>query len=419
MKVNKIAILYLMFIVSLLIRLFFTYIEFNKNGLSNWADAKAKLEYGHSISKGDYPGLNNDYGYMISAPAIPMIVALSELLTGDPIWPVLIFNCLLSALMVFVYYKLGSKVINSLTGFVMAAWSIFNFSFIMFNFQVLKEPFIFAFFPLVILFCVNVYKGKRTVKNTILSSTFFSLLVHTDERFFVYAPVILIFILFLTYDKHKIACATLWVSILVITMIPWTIVNYKHFNEVVILSPRTTAFTSKLWGRDLGKLHLSSSSGESAFFDSYKEKARIAEEIYGIPPRKYGNFEKYYKAFIHFWKPTYFKLTYIMYGNRPIKWSLVHNINSILFYGIYLPFYITGIFYALWRKKWLIFFLGSLPVIHSIIHTIMVWPLERYRMPVNFLIVIVALWFVNEICSYLKLARFSERIMVHSWLNKQ
>jgi len=396
---RRALILLCLFLISLTLRLFVTYRDYSRNHEKGWSDALLYLSYGESFAQGDfYPKVGNSE-YMIVGPVIPFFVAASKWLTGNPIWFALFLNCLLSALLVYVLFEIGSKVIGLTAGYFLSIWSVFNISFIRQNYQILKEPLVILLLPLIVLSLVNIYNNKKTLFNTILSSLIFSVLIHADERYIVYCPIFLLFIFFTSLHRIKYKLAGIWIVILLITMIPWTVRNYKQFGEIVILSPRTTSFTSKLWGTDFAKMHFSSEDSMQRKIISNQDDAIQAKNKYGVQPRIYGKYEKYYKAFIHYWKPTYFKLTYIMYGNRPVKWSLSHNISSLIFYGIFLPFYLFGLFLSIFRKKWLIVYLGSIPVFHSLLHTLMLWPLERYRLPMSFLIVLIAIWAINDFIS--------------------
>jgi len=397
------TILIILFIISFIIRLLLTFNQFQINGISGWADSLYYLKIGESFAEGHFYPSFSDEEYIIVGPVIPLLVAASKLIFGNPILPMLIFNCFIDALLVFVLYKIGSFLVNQICGYILALWSIFNFRMITSCYQILKEPLIMLLIPLIVLCLLNAYKRIKPMLNIIFSSIFFSILIHTDERFFVYLPVIITIIIIIFQEKkEKIKLSLLWLVILIVSMIPWTIRNYNQHQELVILTPRTTAITSKLWGHNLTRLHFS----DEGFISNVDYK--IEDEYLlnnNIKPRLYGKYERYLKAFIHYWKPTYFKVTYIQYGFRPVKWSLNHNLNSLLFYGIFLPFYIVGLILSFIKKNWKILSIAIIPFFHSLLHTFLVWPLERYRLPMDFIVVLVALWFINKVYLYYKRRR--------------
>ena len=125
--------------------------------------------------------------------------------------------------------------------------------------------------------------------------------------------------------------------------------------------------------------------------DFRNESALAIGAKYGIVPREYTKHEARIRAFINFWQPTYFYPTFIQYGFRFQHWSLKHNLISILFYGIFLPFYFIGFILLFKQKRFLLLLIATIPLIHSLIHAYMIWPLERYRSPVTFIIVMIGI----------------------------
>lgn len=389
------VILSVLFVIALFLRLGFTLDEYNKYGTRNWKDAKAYVALGQSFAEGDFFPTEMGSPFMTVGPITPLAVAASVRLTTDPIVPVLILNCLLGALLVFIMFAIGKEIANRGCGYFLAAWSAFNINLIRFNYQVLKEPFIFFLLPLMILSLIYVFRDKKVALYTILSALLFSLLIHTDERYVVYAPVTLLFIVMSVKRSHKFRYALLWSGLLIVSMLPWSARNYQQFGELVILTPRTTAITSKLWGHQWGRVHFVSEANIERSIEFRQPQAKEAAAKYGVQPRRYGKLEKYWRAFIHYWKPMYYRLTYIQYGFRPVKWSLSHNLSSMIFYGIFLPFYLISLILAIRMRDLLMAFLGSLPILHGILHTVMIWPLERYRLAMDFLLVVLTFWLIK------------------------
>ena len=191
-----------------------------------------------------------------------------------------------------------------------------------------------------------------------------------------------------------------WIAIVLLLMVPWSIRNYKVFDQVVIIAPRTTVFTSKLWGETIMAQNLLNESRAESEARSRAEGARALTEQYGIEPKTRTKREAHIMAFIHFWQPTYFKPTFIQYGHRPVDLSWRRNTLFILSYGLFLPFYLIGLFFLYRRKLFMALLLASIPIIHSLLHAYMIWPLIRYRMPVEFVVAMVGIWCMVEINQY-------------------
>jgi len=191
----------------------------------------------------------------------------------------------------------------------------------------------------------------------------------------------------------------IWSVVALVLMVPWTIRNYRVFNQIVLVSPRTTALTSKVWGNNIMNWDVVNADDDQINASINYREGRDAElyKKHDLKPRRFGKCEMYLKALIHFWQPTYFRPTLIQYGFRVKTWSLKHNLAGLFGYGLFLPFYPIGIFLLLKRRNALGLFIAVIPLIHCFVHTLMIWPLARYRAPVVFCVLCVALWAICEL----------------------
>jgi hypothetical protein len=336
------------------------------------------------------------------APVVPLLSASFMYLFSDPRLPFIFYNIVLSSLLVPVLYYLAKELFNNKIGWLMVIWGIFYEDYSKRIIYILKEPTINFLLPLILLLFIKSLRNRNNFWYVFFFAVSFSYLIHVDERYFAYLPLFALgYLLEKPFNINKsINKMLIWVGIILIFMLPWGIRNYLAYDQVVILSPRTTAFTSKFWGNDISKTHFSDNS-QNIFLGTSLSKAEEFGKNHGITPREYGKYEKYGRAFVNFWQPTYFQATYIQYGYRPMVWSTFHNIKSIFFYGIFLPFYLIGIFFLFKEKNYLGLFLCSIPILHSLMHTAMVWPLERYRSPITFIVVMIGIWAIQQL--YLKI----------------
>jgi hypothetical protein len=74
--------------------------------------------------------------------------------------------------------------------------------------------------------------------------------------------------------------------------------------------------------------------------------------------------------------------------------SVKHNVISILFFGSLLPFMIYGFWLLIQKRKQFYFYiLSSLLVYHTLIHVAFIpYTRDRYRHPVDFIVIIVGLY---------------------------
>lgn len=401
-KLQPTKILFALIIIAFLIRTIALNAEYGKNGMTKWGDAKIYWNSGIQFASGnwfpDRYGGNGHNTQMIVGPLLPVLVAISIKLFGYSPVPILLLNVFLGTMLIPVLYYLGSMLINKIGGLILAIWATFNFSLIRYDSQILKEPIIILTMPLTILCLLKSEKKDNSFVYMIFSAVLFSTTIHSDERYLIYTPLyLLFFIIIIRPAKRSVKFSIFWICTLALSMVPWTIRNYVQFGDIVFITPRTTAFTSKIWGNNLAMLHFDSEEGHVKMLERHLSKAIEQEDKSGIVPHLYGNVEKYYKSFIHYWQPAFPNLVYIQYGYRPVKWSNMHNFAGIVFYGIFLPFYFLGLIQAFVRKQGIILFLAFIPLLHGILHTIMIWPLERYRVPTNSIIVLISIWFINEL----------------------
>lgn len=394
-KKEKYAIM-ILFALALLLRLVYVYITVRDTGTSDWDDDWYYLSMGEQIAQGNWDPVAQGRPHMVVGPVIPMIIALFIKIFGNPETPMFILNTLATALTVPVLFYLGREFFSVRTAWLTAVWALLFIEYFKFLSHLLKEPTLFLLVPLTLLLLLRSVRNNFSLRLLFLSSLSFIILIHTDERYFIYFPVFLFAFLMVRplSVRNVMRPALTWSMLVLLMMIPWGIRNYRVMDQVVIISPRTTAITSHFWGSNLeaASSHFTNDSVRAVINEGRYGRATEFGKEYGITPHEQDIREARIQAFFNFWQPAYFRPTFIQYGFRPVKWSLAHNAAGILFYGIFLPFYLAGIIMLFRRRHYAGLFIASIPVIHSIIHAYMVWPLERYRSPVTFIIVIIGIW---------------------------
>lgn len=401
MENNEKCMLLLLVFFTLILRLIFTIVLFLKTG----ATETQYLYWGEQFAQGNWVEPKGLTSGMIVAPYISLLLTLFIKLFSEPILPFYIYNVILTTLVVPVLYLIGKELFNKQVGWLILTWGIFFPEFFKYSPTILKESTLFFLIPFTILMLIKSIKEPEKAKYIFYSSLSFAVLIHTDERFVFYLPVFACgFFLIKPFQLGKVLKSfSIWFVIIFILSIPWNIRNYLVYDQLVIISPRTTAFTSNFWGDNLTKLE---------FYDydrtlnrnkeKFSTRSQKFEQLYSISPKEYRKGEVKLRAFINFWQPAYFKPAYITYGFRPQKWSWPHNLASIFFYGIFIPFYIISFFLLVKEKYWLGIFLSMIPIIHSLLHSFLVSPLERYRSTITFIIVLMALWTIRKTFFWIK-----------------
>lgn len=407
---------FLFALVALSIALNSTYVvyTYTQHGTNSWNDAFYYIHLGEQIVQGNWNPDGGKFDGFVVAPLVPLLVALFIILFNDPIIPFLVYNVLVIGAMVCVLHRLGKRLFNNFAAWGIAVWGVFFINAYYASTAVLKEPTLFLLLPLLLLFLVESINDQKYVLKTSGAVLTFTLLIHTDERFLVYFPFLLLCFLFRKPFDLPIFYkqSLLWVIGVLLLMLPWTIKNHHVYEQVVLLTPRTTAFTSKLWGENLSTLSFGYSDevARSRISESRIDAAKKFEEQHGVTPREYGKTEAKIRAFVHFWRPFLFNPTYIQYGYRGVAWSTRGNIRVMAYYGVFLPFYMLGFYMLYSRKMYLALLIAFIPVVHSLLHAYMVWPIHRYRTPVLFIVVLVGLYVVGEVFARSRLLSKLRRI---------
>lgn len=392
LKKNEKKAILLLVILAFILRIGFVLIVHSHDGTSHWSDDLEYLSMGRQIAAGSWnPKVSNALPLMQVGPGLPMLIAFSIVVFDNPVWPIYLYNAIITSLVVWVLFYLGKLLFGRKVGWLVAMWGVLYPDFIRYCPHLLKEPTIYFFFPLTVYLLIKSIKNNGQIRPLIFSALSYIWLIHTDERYLMYAPLfVLVFVFIKPFDLKKIVNrAGLWAIATLVLLTPWTIHNYQIFKQVVLISPRTTAITAKLWGKNIMGMKFDQDAPH--LLQNYQEAFKNGK-MHDMEPRRYGKIEMYLRAFINFWQPTYFRPTFIQNGFQMQKWSLRHNLFGLFFYGIFLPFYILGLFMLIKNKNGLGLFLAFIPILHSVVHALMVWPLERYRSPVVFCVVCVGIW---------------------------
>ena len=432
-KTNEKNAILVLVAITFIFRIIIALISFSEDDINSWADSGVYLWFGQQFANGDF---NPDWGVknqgLESAPIIPSLIAIFILLFDSPYWPFFFYNCLVTSIVVYVLYLLGKNIFNKYTGYLIAIWAMLYPDFFRYNIQLLKEPTVYLFFPLTVLLIILSIKYRERIIYVIMSSLSFSVLIHTDERYLFFAPLFLIpFIIIKNISIIKrIKSSLLWLIFCLIFALPMIMRNYKVYDEIVLISPQTITITNKFWKSKIEHYSLSFADQliarqmyehKTVDLTSYKEehyKLRLNEAIKDKDsnlPYKYGYYEKYLMAFIHYWQPVYFSSNYIFDGFRYQKWSIRHNISSLLFYGIFLPFYFLGIAMVLRKKNNFGIFIAAIPIIHCAMHVYITLSLERYRSPINFCIVLIAIGYLISLLEKYHLINHNNIVQNNKW----
>jgi 4-amino-4-deoxy-L-arabinose transferase-like glycosyltransferase len=422
---NTKKILIIIFVVSLSVRLFFGIYIFNKEGTAKFSDDWEYINFANNIRQN---GIFSPYEASLVGPAFPLIISMSFMIFGEVFLPVIILNALVSSFLCILIFSIGRELFNERVGICASLWSIFYVLFIRYTPHVLKENWLAFLFPLVILLIFKETKrDKISLYFLLLLSILYSFLIHMDERYFAYLPIFVSGFVFLDKKSWKMGIFkfTLFFLMLIIFMAPWLIRNYNVYNKIVILTPRTTPLTDRIFGYKRTPF-FDISLARWFISDKHIKKAQNGEKVRrhdgekvgdkqlkairdGILPHTFSRLESYCSIFQILWKPIDLKRGYSTTGYRyDGKWSLKHNLSIGLTYGLLIPFFLYGLVLLL-RYRWKIgVFLTSIFIYHTLIHMFFIpYTRNRYRIPIDAFIIVIAFYGIRELFKLYKRKKVS------------
>jgi len=411
-------ILLMIFVSALILRLAFGLIFYHFNKTNDFGDDWDYIQYAELMLKQGIFVPDTSQLSASSGPAFPLVVATMFFIFGKNYLPVIILNAIISALLCVVIYALGKELFNRKVGLWASAWSVFYILFIRYIPRVLKENWLSFLFPLIIfLFIKETKREKKYIYFILFYSILYTFLIHMDERFFFYFPILVLGFVFLDQKSWKLGLkkGALFFSLACIFMAPWFFRNLNVYERPVILTERTARFTDKIFGYQNEADKLKKIYNEK--IERYKKatelllngkevtfKVRRLETLkkaikLGYIPHKYTTFERWKAEFKEFWRPFRFKGGFVGDGFRfeGPSWSLKHNISTGITYGLLLPLFIIGIYFVLKnRNKYSIFILFII-LIHTCIHIVMAHVRNRYRIPIDAFIILIAFFGLQQL----------------------
>jgi len=398
------------------------------NETVNVGDAKDYISYASNIlSQGIWvPDISKLYSNShLVGPGFPLILASLLFVFGENYLVVFILNALMSTMVVILIFFLGKEIFNEKIGLCAAGWSTFYVLFIKYIPTILKEVLILFLFLSVVYYLIKETKRSQISWKSFIPIVIYVFLIHVDERYFTYFPIFILSFVFLDNISFKngLKKATLFFLIVWMLMLPWLIRNYIVYgNRVVILTERTARFTDKYFGYDPLLSHYGKKNKKYAEFkwdESLIDDILNDKEVTGLQgkryrslqqglrqgyiPHEFNTIEKWKSNFIEQWRPFRFKAGYVSTGFRFAgAYSLKHNISVGLSYGLILIFFLLGSFSIIRNQnKYGLFLLCNITV-HTFIHVVLFAGKERYRIPLDPFIILIAIYGLYRIYLYFK-----------------
>jgi 4-amino-4-deoxy-L-arabinose transferase-like glycosyltransferase len=326
----------------------------------------------------------------------PVYLAGVYAVTGyHPLAARLLQGVLGGALICFLVYLIGRRVVNEDTGLVGAALAAVYGYFIYYNVALMTETF-FIVLVLLTLYLSIEAKENPTLLRWVGLGVSLGLAVLLRQTILLFVPFLL-FWLFLELRSRGIRWWQFALPLVVVLVMitPWTLRNYLVYREFLLLNSNAgyALFASNNpnlgtdWRNDLVVVPVPEElNGQNeARLDRALTKRGI-EFILADPERYLRLTLDKTLEFFWFWPSS--------------DSSRISNLNRVLSFGLYLPFMLLGLGLSL--SRWRSFVVLYLFIfIHTTIH-LLSWPAPRYRLSVDAVLIVFAGLAVLELAKQIK-----------------
>jgi hypothetical protein len=252
----------------------------------------------------------------------------------------------------------------------------FNAHLVFLGAQLMREPLVTALLLCFLLTLLSATE-RPSWRRLGAAALIFVALVHTDARFLFHLPFVAAYLLVAVGGITRgMRSAAAFLLVFLLGMIPWQLRNLAAYDAFVLVNTRTV----------VAPVPWLEGSKEAA--QRHKPTSRVPEEggrVLAGARRVLWDFAEFYRAF-RFRGEV---LNNSTAWDKP--WSAVHNLSSILTYGVFLPFFVIAAWLVV-RKRMVAASILLIPVVaHTLLHLIK-FSRVRYRAPVEPLILILAVY---------------------------
>jgi len=433
--INKKSTLFV-FGFTLLLRLVVSIYFYNIEIWNTFADDNSKSKYADRIIENGYVFEVSNYEITsketLFAPFIPSLIALNKLVFGDNWLSLFLVNALIGAVLCIIIYLISSTFFNHKISILAMIWAAIYPNYIRYIGSAGSEPWIVFFFALTFLFAIKCIELKKIRYILIIGYALsLALLFHTDERYLIYS---FLFTMVLFVGSHpimfKLKKAVLFGFFVIFFSTPWLIINYIVYDDIVVISCRTTNLTKHFidhreellfYDHTPNRSYLSPSqidsvrNGNLTTFTNGKQIYPVQIEAMkkGNIPHSFTLSEKIFSRMYFLWVPFKFHDNYRItgYAFNP-AWSLKHNLMTGISYGLLLPFVFIAFVILLRKRKWKeVILFGGVMFYQSFIHIAFIpYTRDRYRHPIDFAVIILGIYGMLIAFNFIKTKYYRKKI---------
>lgn len=402
-----------LFVFALLIRVAYTLLELRSKGIDRSNDAGDYIQFAEFMQVQGWMVKDISTLKLHAGPGYPWVLFLDMSLTGgNSFYLSIVVNIVISALFCVLLFQLLLNLgLSRNISLGAGLWACLYVHHLRYVPALNKETLVILLLAFVIYM---LYQSSQSIKlhMLVLGALAYSYLIHIDERYFFYFPFLLAYML-LPQLKSGFRNSMLFSFLVILSMIPWLYRNYIVFERPVILTERTAPFTDKLLGYEspanpyrqdpISTYDRKNIPVYEAFTDSLIQGYELKSKGYkfldlmkeGIQnadtPYTQGKWEAKWFELKELYKPVHFQGDYTANGYRYHRpWKAASNLIYGLQYGVLLLLLPFGIVQLSRTHRRLLVLLLMIIVVHTLIHVFIAYGLQRYRVPIDFCLMILA-----------------------------
>jgi 4-amino-4-deoxy-L-arabinose transferase-like glycosyltransferase len=340
--------------------------------------------YGYSFDKSWYPFTPADTPTAHWSFVYPLYLAGIYGLVGyHPLVARVIQAAVGGALICVLVYLIGRRVADKEVGLVGAALAAVYGYLIYYSAALMTETFSIIF-TLWALYLTLELKEKATVGRWLLLGLALGIASLFRQTVLLFIPFLFLWLFWEMKERSRYWWQfALPVGVIGLLIIPWTIRNYRVYNEFLPLNSNAGyAFYASNnpnlatdWRNEEVVVPVPAELAGQNEAELNSALTQMGMEFILADPVRYLrlNLDKTLE-YVRFWPSS--------------ESSRISNLNRVLSFGLYLPFMIAGLLLSLprWRSYLLLYLFM---VIHTGIH-LLTWPSPRYRLPVDAVLMVFA-----------------------------
>jgi len=330
-------------------------------------------------------------------PGYPIILAAQYALFAGNLDLVQLSQAFVGAASVVLLFEFGRRHLDRRAAFLAALWLMVNPLHLDFAGKLLRENWLVLLnLALIASWLAN---DGLTTKGLIRSALLFTLLMHIDSRYVFHLPFILVYISLAKPSEQApwswtrltaaIKPTAIFLLVVLAASAPWAIRNAVAYDRFVLIDPRALdRWANKAKASVAGEAESATvpmaafEARKIAQFDSLSTEEQVAYRA-GIRPKS-GPVNKAVFNLTEFWRLWHTRHEYRPFPDARFagKWSLEHNVSSLVFMGLLMPFFLLGVLRGIQTADRAILVMTAFIAVHTLLH-VAVHSVTRYRLPIE------------------------------------